>query len=356
MEQKFDFMIKEINAKNHPSYAGHEKVFYFEDKPTKLKGFIAWHNTKLGPATGGTRLFNYSSKKEALKDVLRLSEAMTYKCAVSGLPFGGGKNVIIASKNLKNDKFLSAYAKIIDSFKGRCTTGTDVGISDEDAIYMSKITPYILRGNKGNTTTSEMASYGIYVGIKKSLKLLIPNKSNKDLHITIKGIGKIGFNLAKLLIKDGFKVTVADIDKEKIIAIKKLFPSIKVSDFKNIHKIKSDIYSPCAMGGEFSLKTIKELNCHIIAGGSNNQLQKESLSKELYNRGIWYIPDFLINSGGLIQIVDELDKSGYNKKRVNSRVKKIGEIISQIIKKSQISKKDTLTVTKDIINSKIYVK
>lgn len=349
-------MIKEINAKNHPSYAGHEKVFYFEDKPTKLKGFIAWHNTKLGPATGGTRLFNYSSKKEALGDVLRLSEAMTYKCAISDLPFGGGKNVIIGTKKLKNNEFLSAYARIINSFDGKCTTGTDVGISDEDAIFMSKITPYILKGNNGKTTTSEMASFGVYVGIKTSLKLLLPKKLNKDVHITIKGVGKIGFNLTKLLVKDGFKITVADIDKDKIIEIKKLFPSVKVSDFKNIHKIKADVYSPCAMGGEFNLKTIKELNCLIIAGGANNQLKNESLSKKIYNRGIWYIPDFLINSGGLIQIVDELDKSGYDRKRVNSRLKNIGETISQIIKKSQETKKDTLSVTKNIINYKIYAK
>lgn len=349
-------MIKEINVKKHPAYDNHEKVFYFEDKSTKLKGFIAWHNTKLGPATGGTRLFNYSSKKEAIDDVLRLSKAMTYKCAISNLPFGGGKNVIIGNKKNKNNKFLSAYAKIIDSFKGQCTTGTDVGISDDDAIYMSKITPYILKGNKGKTTTSEMASYGVYVGIKTSLKLLMPNKLNKNIHIAIKGVGKIGFNLIKLLSKDGFKLTVADIDKEKIDNVKKIFPSVKIVDFKDIHKIKCDVYSPCAMGGEFTSKTIKELNCHIIAGGANNQLRKDSLSKLIYKKGIWYIPDFLINSGGLIQIVDELDKSGYNRKRVNSRLRNIGKIISNIIKESQKTNKDTLSVTNNIINSKIYAR
>jgi leucine dehydrogenase len=349
-------MIKEINVKNHQAYAGHEKVFYFEDKSTKLKGFLAWHNTKFGPATGGTRLYNYASEKEAINDVLRLSEAMTYKCAISDLPFGGGKTVIIGNKKLKNEKYLSAYAKIIDSFKGKCTTGTDVGISDADAIYMSKITPYILKGNSGKVTTSQMASYGIYIGIKSSLKFLLPNKSPKDIHVTIKGVGKIGFELTKFLMKDGFKVTIADIDKEKVKNIKKIFPKVKVIDYKKIHKIKSDIYSPCAMGEEFTPKTIKELNCLIIAGGANNQLKKESLSKEIFNRGIWYIPDYLINSGGLIQIVDELDKSGYNKKRVIRRLKNIGKTVVQILKKSKATNKDPFLVTKDIIASKFYAK
>lgn len=349
-------MIKEIDVKNHPAYANHEKVFYFEDKPTKLRGFLAWHNTKFGPATGGTRLFNYSSRKEAINDVLRLSEAMTYKCAISDLPFGGGKTVIMGNKKLKNEKYLSAYAKIIDSFKGKCTTGTDVGISDADAIFMSKITPYILRGNGGKVTTSQMASYGIYLGIKASLKLLLPNKSYKNINVAIKGAGKIGFELTKFLLKDGFKVIVADIDKEKIKNIKKIFPQINITDHKKIHKIKCDIYSPCAMGGEFTSKKIKELNCLIIAGGANNQLKNESLSKNIHDKGIWYIPDFVINSGGLIQIVDELDKSGYNKKRVIARLKNIGKTITQIIMKSKATNKDPLLVTKEIISSKFYAK
>lgn len=349
-------MIKEINVKKNPAYAGHERVFYFEDKPTKLKGFIAWHNTKLGPATGGTRLYKYSSKREALKDVLNLSEAMTYKCAMSGVPFGGGKSVIIASEKMKNKNFLKAYAQIINSFEGKFTTGTDVGITDDDIDYMSKVSPHILRGEKGNTTTSQMAAYGVYLGIKTSIKLLMINKVNKNISITIKGVGKIGFELVKLLSKDGFKITIADKNKKMVQKINKLFPLIKVMDSKKIHKIKTDIYSPCAMGEEFNQKTIKELNCFIIAGGANNQLKKDSISKSLYNQGIWYIPDYVINSGGLIQIVDELDKSGYNRERINRRLLNISKVISLIIKKSKKTEKDTLSVAKDIVNLKIHGK
>ena len=247
-------MIKEINVKKYKAYAGHEKVFYFEDKPTKLKGFIAWHNTKFGPATGGTRLYPYISKSFAIDDVLRLSEAMTYKCVMAGVPFGGGKNVIIGNVNFKNKRFLSAYAKIIDSFNGKCTTGTDVGISDLDTEYMSKITPYILKGNGGDTTTSNMASYGIYTGIKTSIKLLLPGKKNKDVHIAIKGIGKIGLELVRLFNNDGFIITVADKDKNQIKKVNKLYSNVNVVNYKNIHKINVDVYSPCAMGKEFNKK------------------------------------------------------------------------------------------------------
>lgn len=349
-------MIKEINVKRYPAFVGHEKVFYFEDKSVKLKGFIAWHNTKLGPATGGTRLYPYSSKEKAINDVLRLSESMTYKCVMAGVPFGGGKVVIMGDINLKNKKFLSAYANIIDSFKGRCTTGTDVGISDYDTNYMSKITPFILKGDGGKTTTSNMASYGVYIGIKTSINLLMPYKKNKNLHIAIKGVGKIGSELTRLLLKDGFKITVADNDKKKINQIKKLYPFVDIADFKNIHKIKTDVYSPCAMGGEFNNKTIKELNCFIIAGGANNQLVDDSIAQKIQNRGIWYIPDYIINAGGLIQIVDELDKSGYNRERVNKRITNIGKTISKIIKESKRTKNNPLYITKEMINKKLYGK
>lgn len=349
-------MIKEINVKKYTSYSNHEKVFYFEDKSVKLKGFIAWHNTKLGPATGGTRLYPYSSKDKAIDDVLRLSESMTYKCAIAGVPFGGGKVVIIGNKKIKNNEFLLSYAKIIDSFNGKCTTGTDVGISDSDTEYMSKVTPFILRGNGGNTTTSRMASYGIYIGIKNSLKLLLPNKKNKDIHIAIKGVGKIGSELTGFLLKDNFNISVADKDIDKIKQIKKLYPSVNIVDFKKIHKISCDVYSPCAMGKEFNNKTIKELKCLIIAGGANNQLLEDSLAEKIHNLGIWYIPDFVINAGGLIQIVDELDKSGYNKERVNKRITNIGNTISKIIKESKRTKNNPLYITKEIINKKLYDK
>ena len=209
-------MIKQVDAKNHPAYDKHEKVFYFEDKSAKLRGYIAWHNTKLGPATGGTRFYPYRNNTDALGDALRLSRAMSYKCAISKLPFGGGKAVIIGNTSIKNKKILEAYARVIDSFSGKYTTGTDVGITDDDVSIMSKVTPYILKGNGGNYTTSQMAAYGVYVAIKKAVKLLLDTKKNKDVRVSVKGLGKLGGELVRLLVVDGMQVTIADINNDYV--------------------------------------------------------------------------------------------------------------------------------------------
>jgi glutamate dehydrogenase/leucine dehydrogenase len=347
-------MIKEIKPIHHKQYSNHEKVFYFEDKEVKLRGYIALHSTVRGPATGGTRLYQYKNNNDALGDVLRLSKAMTYKCAIADVPFGGGKAVIIGTINQKSKKFLKSYAQIIDSLKGKYTTGTDVGISDADTKYMSNVTPFILKGTSGHTSTSLMAARGVYEGIISAFQTLLPNKKIKDMTIAIKGTGKIGAELIRLLSKQKVQIIAGEIDKKNIIKIKKLFPKVKVVNYKNIHKAKVDIYSPCAMGGEFTPKTIKELNCRIIAGGANNQFVNEKDIIKLSKRGIWYVPDYVINAGGLIQIVDEMNKGGYNTKRVRNRIKKIGSTTEYLIKESKKTSISTLEIARKIAYEKIY--
>lgn len=346
-------MIKEIKPIHHKDYRGHEKVFYFEDKKVKLRGYIAWHSTKTGPATGGTRLFKYKNDDEALADVLKLSRAMSYKCAISGVPFGGGKAVIMGTEALKSKEFLKSYAKIIDSFNGKYTTGTDVGINDEDTKYMSTITSFILRGTNGRTTTSLMASRGVYKGIVSAFETIMPEKKLKDMTIAIKGTGKIGEELIRLLYKHQVKIIAGDINKNTINKVKKLFPKIKVVNYKTIHKSKVDIYVPCAMGGEFTPKIIKELNCKIVAGGANNQFVDENDIVKMSKKGIWYVPDFVINAGGLIQIVDELHKAGYNSKRVKNRIRNIEVTTAYLINKSKRTGKSTLEIANELVHEKI---
>ncbi len=347
-------MIQEIKPIKHKDYSDHEKVFYFEDPKVGLRGYIAWHSTVTGPATGGTRLYTYKNDTDALGDVLRLSKAMTYKCAISGVPFGGGKAVIIGTPNLKSKEFLTSYAKVIHSLKGKYTTGTDVGISDTDTKYMSTVTPFILRGVGGRTTTSLMAARGVYEGIISAFHTLLPNKKISQMSIAIKGTGKIGSELIRLLYRHNARIIAADKDAQSITKIKKLFPKIKVVDYKTIHKMKVDIYAPCAMGGEFTPKTIKELNCLIVAGGANNQFVNEKDTDKLFKKGIWYVPDYVLNAGGLIQIVDELDKAGYNTKRVRNRIKKIGTTTAYLIKESKKTGTSTLEIAKKIAHEKIY--
>ncbi len=346
-------MIKEIKPKHNKYYSKHHKVFYFEDKKVNLRGYIALHKLVNGSATGGTRLYDYKSSKDALTDVLKLSKAMTYKCVISGIPFGGGKAVIIRTIKLKSKDFLKSYAKIIDSLNGKYTTGTDVGISDEDTKYMSTITPYILRGSGGHTTTSLMAAKGVYEGIISSIHLLLPKKENKSISIAIKGTGKIGSELIRLLYKHNFQIYAGEKNSKSLMEIKKRFPKVKIVNYKNIHKIKVDIYSPCAMGGEFDKKTIEELNCYIIAGGANNQFVNEEDEAIVFKRNIWYIPDYLLNAGGLIQIVDELNKGGYNTKRVRNNIKNIGTTTSRLIKESRRTGISMLNIANKIVHEKI---
>ena len=346
-------MIKEIHPIKNKYYDQHEKVFYFEEKKVGLKGFIAWHNTKQGPATGGTRLFSYKNKSEALIDVLKLSRAMTYKCAISGVPFGGGKAVIMANQKQKNKPFLKAYANIINSFSGKYTTGTDVGISDEDTKFMSSITPFILKGTKGNTTTSLMAARGVYEGIIAAYKKVLPNKKLNEMRIAIKGMGKIGAELVRLLSIHKPKIFISDINKKAVSKIKNKFPNIEIIDWQKIHKTKVDVYSPCAMGGEFTEKTIKELDCKIIAGGANNQFKNEKDILKLKKKNIIYVPDYVINAGGLIQIVDELHKKGYNRNRVLKNVKNICFTTSKIIQMSKKTGQSTIEIAEKIAHEKI---
>jgi glutamate dehydrogenase/leucine dehydrogenase len=347
-------MIKEIKPIHNKQYSGHEKVFYFENKKVKLRGYIAWHNTVRGPATGGTRLYKYKNDNEALADVLRLSKAMTYKCTIADVPFGGSKVVIIGTPDQKSKEFLKSYAQIIDSFKGKFTTGTDVGISDADTKYMSTITPFILKGTGGRTTTSLMAARGVYEGIISAFHTLLPNKKIQNMTIAIKGTGKIGAELIRLLYKHKVRIIAGDKDIQSITKIKKLFPKVEIADYRTIHKIKVDVYAPCAMGGEFTPKTIRELNCFIVAGGANNQFVNEKDAVKLSKRGIWYVPDYVLNAGGLIQIVDELNKGGYNTKRVRNHVKKIGRTIAYLIRESRKTGKSMLKIAKKIVHEKIY--
>lgn len=347
-------MIKKINASKNKAFDKHQQVFRFEDKNSGLKGFIALHNIKPGSATGGTRLYHYKSEKDALTDALRLSKAMSYKCATSGVSFGGGKAVIMAKPKQKNKILLDSYAKVIQSLNGKYTTGTDVGLSDEDVMFMSKKTPFILKGNGAGRTTSEMASLGLYVALWQAVSLILPKKKKHKISIAIKGLGKIGNNLVRLLYKDNVLLYVSDIDKTKIAYIKKLYPRVKVVSSRTIHKLQVDVYMPCALGNEFSKTNIKELKSKIIVGGANNQLTNDLLSKDLHKMGIWYIPDYVVNSGGLIHIVDELGHKGYNKKRVDNMVKSIGQTVRDLIILSKKKNSYPLDIANKLAEKKMY--
>ncbi len=320
---------------NNPEFDGHKLVSTFYEKNIGLKGYIAIHNTTLGPAVGGTRFWIYKNEKDALSDVLRLSKSMTYKCALAGVPFGGGKAVIIANKHTKkNKKFLELYASKINLLNGMFFTGEDVGLTMDDIKILVKHSKYVIGGPKNSGDPSPWAALGVYYSILASVECIYSSRSLYNKKIAVKGLGKVGGGLIKYLYKSGADIYVADIDESRIKYIKKKYPKIHVVSADRIHKQKVDVYAPCALGKEFTKKTINELQCKIICGAANNQLGTKEDGIRLFKKGILYIPDYLANSGGLINVVSELEKDGYNRKKVSKKVKGIYDTTKKIINTS----------------------
>ncbi|MBM3206561.1 MAG: Glu/Leu/Phe/Val dehydrogenase [Candidatus Staskawiczbacteria bacterium] len=313
-------------------FDNHKKVIKFNDKDSGLKGFIAIHNDNLGsPAVGGTRMFPYKSESEAIIDVLRLSRAMTYKCAIAGVPYGGAKGVIIGDpKKDKTDVLLKAYAKEVESLKGSFCTGEDVGISQDDINLMLDVSDYFIGKPDLAGDPSPYASLSSFYAIQEAVNFVFQKKSLKGIKVAIKGVGKVGSELARLLSNEGAEIFVSDIDNLALENVKKIAPSVAIVDNDKISFLDVDVYSPCAMGGEFSLQNVEKIKAKIICGGANNQLSDDEVGDWLFRHEIYYVPDYIANSGGLINVVDELEKGGYNKDRVLKRIKKVKNTVNEV--------------------------
>lgn len=347
--------LEKIDVKNFSEYKNHEVVYHFLDKEVNLEGFIGIHSTIKGPATGGTRWWYYQDKKDAIRDALDLSFAMTNKCVMSNLNFGGGKAVILKKGN-KNEKLLAAYAKIIDSLGGKYTTGPDVGIDEEDTVCMSKYSKFILghKPVKGKRySTSDMAARGVYISIKSAIKMLMEKNDLNGISVAIKGLGKVGGELARLLLADGCDVIGSEIDKVRLDYIKKNFPKIKIVSPDEINSLPVMVYSPCAVGHEFNELNMKNIKAKFIIGGANNQLTSDKVGDYFHLSDIFYAPDYVVNAGGLINITDELEPDGYSADRVLSRVDNIGKTLSDIIIKSNKDNMPTYKVADILANEKL---
>ncbi len=345
-----------INITKHPEYDNHELVSFFFDKKTGLRGIIAIHSTTLGPAVGGTRYFHYGTEEEALEDVLRLSRGMTYKCAISKVHFGGGKAVIIADpKKGKTKEYLEAYAKQINRLNGMFFTGEDVGMSFDDINILQKESPFIIGTAKKAGDPSPWAALGVFYAIEESLEILDKKKNLKKYTVAIKGLGKVGMELARLLYKNGVSLIGADIDTKCTKEFLRRFPGSKVVPTSKIHLQKVDVYAPCALGKEFNKKTIGELNCRVVCGSANNQLVHFKDGLLLYKRNILYIPDYLANAGGLINVIADLDKKRYKKETIRKNVHKIKATVREVINLSRKNKQPTNAIT-DLVAEKFIFK
>lgn len=341
----------------------HEMLIMVTDAGTGLFGYIAIHDTSLGPALGGTRLQAYGTNEEALRDVLNLSKAMSYKCALANLPFGGGKGVIIRDgKRGVSEQTLNTYARRVENLGGLFKTGTDVGISDEHVRLMARNTSHMLgvvEADRGGMSTSSAAALGVYYAMKAALAYLYGSEDFNGRRVAIKGVGKLGAELARLLYEAGADLVVADVDKAACQKLVKKMPGIKIAMPDEIHAHAVDIYAPCALGNEFVGKTISGLKCRAVVGGANNMLPDCEAGEELFRAGILYAPDYIANAGGLIYVADELEPGGFDKNRVLRRVKDIQTTMASIFERSELARMSTSTVAdklaRERIKSGLYV-
>jgi leucine dehydrogenase len=310
----------------------HEQIVFCSDKQSQLRAIIAIHDTTLGPALGGTRMWTYNSGQEALGDALRLSRGMTYKAAVAGLNLGGGKAVIIGDPNKdKNESLFRTYGRFVEGLAGRYITAEDVGTSVQDMEWVQMETKYVTgidRALGGGGDPSPVTAFGVYHGMKASMKELTGSDSLRGKAIAVQGAGHVASYLCDHLAKEGAKLFITDIFEEKAQALVEKTKGKYVHP-KKIFDVDADIFCPCALGAIINDETIPRLKVKIIAGGANNQLADEKKHGQmLIKRKILYAPDYAINAGGLISVANELE--GYPPERALKQVEGIYDTIRSI--------------------------
>jgi len=315
-----------------PDFDDHEMVHVVRDRASGLTAIIAVHSSHLGPGAGGTRFWHYPDPKDGLRDALRLSRGMSYKNAMAGLPMGGGKAVIMADDaRTKTPEMLAAFGDAVEGLGGRYVTAEDVGISEADMVAVSKRTAHV----SGLPTTGEgsaggdpgpFTAYGIYLGVKAAVKHRLGTDQMKGVHVAVQGTGSVGGGVARLLAKDGARLTLADIHADGVKALAdELGANVVAPD--EVLTTQCDVLSPNALGAILDDESIAQLNTQIVAGGANNQLARAHHGKVLFDRGILYAPDYVINAGGIISVATE-----YLSRRDGNpgRVEDVNALIEQI--------------------------
>jgi leucine dehydrogenase len=330
----------------------HEQVLFCQDKATGLKAIIAVHNTVLGPALGGTRMWMYNNEQEALTDVLRLSRGMTYKNSVAGLNLGGGKAVIIGnSKTDKSEALFRRFGKFVNSLAGKYITAEDVGINPKDMTYVNMETNHVagLPGKSGDP--SPVTAYGVYVGMKAAAKLQSGSDSLAGKKVAVQGVGHVGEYLVKHLVKEGAKVTITDINEEALARISKEHGCAVVAP-NAIYDVDMDIYAPCALGATVNDDTLAKMNCSIICGAANNQLANEKIhGQAVIDKGIIYAPDFVVNAGGVINVYSEV--AGLSSEWAMSKAEDIYNTTFNILKTSQEKGMPTYKIANEAAEQRI---
>lgn len=318
--------------------ADHEQVIACSDPRTGLRAVIAIHNTALGPALGGTRFFPYPSYGEAVADALRLSRAMSYKNAISGLAHGGGKAVIIGDPETdKTPELLRAYGRLVQTLGGRYVTACDVGTYVQDLDIVGETTAYATgrsRERGGCGDSSVLTAYGVYQGMRAAAEHVWGTPSLAGRRVGIAGVGKVGRQLAAHVLEEGGSVVVSDIDGDAVDRLRAGHPEVEaVGTAAALVALDLDVYAPCALGGALDDRTVEALQARVVCGGANNQLVTEGpggTAERLAGRGVVYCPDFLVNAGGVIQVSDEL--LGFDLERARAKAAAIFEHTLEVLR------------------------
>ncbi len=345
------------------AFKHHESVHFFSDESTGLQAIIAIHSSVLGPALGGCRVVNYADSHEALEDVLRLSRGMSFKNSLAELELGGGKSVIIPPKNWNGDprhdgkgraELFRSFGRAVQSLGGRYIAAEDMNVSVEDAQNMALETDYVVgldvaRGGMGDP--SPLTAEGVFLGIRACVRRAFKTDSLDGLTVSVQGLGKVGWRLCEDLHAAGARLIVADIVPETTARAARLFGA-KVVDTDAIVTIKADVFAPCARGAVINDDTIGALDVRVVAGSANNQLSHGALGHDLMQRGIIYAPDYVINAGGVINIAPET-KGQVNHEWVSKKIKKMEDIVGEIVDEAMKSNRSTNDVANEIATRRI---
>ncbi|MEZ4423226.1 MAG: amino acid dehydrogenase [Gemmatimonadota bacterium] len=306
---------------------GHEQIVLWSEPTLGYKGIIAIHDTTLGPALGGTRFWQYDSDEAAITDALRLSRGMTYKAAITGLNLGGGKSVIIGDNRTRDREMIfRAHGRAVESLGGRYITAEDVGTSVDDMEFVRMETDSVvgLLGRSGDP--SPVTAYGVYRGIKACAHERYGSDDLSEKHVSVQGLGHVGYHLCSYLHEDGARLTVTDIDAQRVQRVVDDFGATAVGTH-DIYAVDADIFAPCALGAVVDDETLKVFTVDVIAGAANNQLAEARHGEALQKKGILYAPDYVINAGGLINVYGEINEWGRDRAK-----RKAGDIYNTLLR------------------------
>jgi valine dehydrogenase (NAD+) len=298
----------------------HEQVVFCHDEATGLRAIIAIYSTALGPALGGTRFYPYESEDEALDDVLNLSKGMAYKNALADLDLGGGKAVIIGDPAaIKTEGLLRAYGRFVQSLHGRYFTACDVGTFSEDMDVIARECDYVTGrtlAHGGAGDSSILTAFGVFQGMRAAAEHTWGDPTLRGRRVGVEGVGKVGRRLVEHLVTDGAKVVITDVTEAAIDRVRGEHPEVEVVDGHDaLTGAELDVYAPCAMGGALDDATVEALRAKIVCGGANNQLAHAGIEKQLADRDVLYAPDYVVNSGGVIQVADEIEGFDFDRAR-----------------------------------------